>query len=94
MCSKTRSQVLQRFRFTDDVLAAAIHADRVYLFNDKVGYFMDAASGQTVHTSVESENYRGLFLLNGVASALRALAARASCRLASRRSRVLALGGH
>jgi hypothetical protein len=64
--SKTRSNVLQRFRFTNDVLAATIHAGRIYLFNDKIGYFMDAASGQTVHTSVESDNYRGLFLSNGV----------------------------
>jgi hypothetical protein len=59
--SKNHRNVLRHLSLADAELAAAIHAGTVYLFNDKIGYWTDAGTGQAINYVVESDNYRGIF---------------------------------
>ena len=59
--NKTRHMVVQRLRFTDDVLSATIRSGTVYLFNDKILHMIDSGTGRTNNPPFESDNYRGLY---------------------------------
>jgi hypothetical protein len=34
----------------------------VYLFDDKIGYMVDASTGERVHRLIETDNYWGLYM--------------------------------
>ena len=34
----------------------------MYLFDDKIGYLIDASTGERVHHLIETDNYRGLYV--------------------------------
>jgi hypothetical protein len=59
--SKNRRSVLRHLSLANAELAAAIHGGTVYLFNDKIGYWTDAGTGQPINYFVESDNYRGIY---------------------------------
>lgn len=59
--SKNRRSVLRHLSLANTELAAAIHAGTVYLFNDKIGYWTDAGTGQPINYFIESDNYRGIY---------------------------------
>ncbi len=58
-------RVMRTFDFSNDIVDAGFDGDRLYLFNDKLGYFIDAHSGALLRNVIESDNYRGLFVLGG-----------------------------
>src|SRR5487761_2014098 len=54
--------VIQRLGIASEAMVAAISDGVVYLFDDKIGYMIDASTGQRVHRLVEIDNYRGLYV--------------------------------
>lgn len=63
--NKPDHRVIQTFDFSNDIVDAGFDGDRLYLFNDKLGYFVDAHSGAMLRNTIESDNYRGLFVSGG-----------------------------
>ncbi len=51
----------QSLHFSNDIISAALHDRTLYAFNDKIGYFLDAASGARVPHLVETDNDRGFY---------------------------------
>jgi hypothetical protein len=66
LISKGTGQVLQHLHFDNDVVSGAIDAGRLYLFNDKILHIIDSSSGDTLTTTFESDNYRGLYTSDGI----------------------------
>lgn len=62
---KASERILQTFDFQDDNVDAGFDGDTLYLFNDNIGYFVDAKSGIRLHNIVLIDNYRALFESNG-----------------------------
>lgn len=62
---KASERIIQTFDFHNDIVDAGFDGDTLYLFNDKLGYFVDTKSGTLLHNIVETDNYRGLFESNG-----------------------------
>lgn len=63
--SKPDQRVIRAFDFGNDIVDAGFDGNRLYLFNDKLGYFVDANSGALLSNIVETDNYRGLFVSGG-----------------------------
>jgi hypothetical protein len=47
-------------------VAAGVGDGRAYLFDDKIGYILDAATGVPVPRALTIDNYRGLYMAGGV----------------------------
>ncbi|QBD75936.1 hypothetical protein EPA93_07905 [Ktedonosporobacter rubrisoli] len=62
---KASERIIQTFDFHNDIVDAGFDGDTLYLFNDKLGYFVDTKSGAQLHNILETDNYRGLFESNG-----------------------------
>lgn len=62
--NKSNDKVLRSFRFNNDIIAAAIDQGTLYLFNDKIGYLINAQNGEFRRVLVTFDNYRGLFTSN------------------------------
>ncbi|HEX4206859.1 MAG TPA: hypothetical protein VHZ51_22185 [Ktedonobacteraceae bacterium] len=62
---KASERIIQTFDFHNDIVDAGFDGDTLYLFNDKLGYFVDTKSGALLHNIIETDNYRGLFESNG-----------------------------
>lgn len=58
--NRTDNRTLRRMDFPDDTIIAAIDSGIVYLFNDKLGYLIDARTGQPEETFLKIDNYGGL----------------------------------
>jgi len=54
--------VLGQLGIASEVVVAAIRDGVVYLFDDKIGYMIDASTGERVHRLIETDNYRGLYV--------------------------------
>jgi hypothetical protein len=54
-------KVLDRIDIASQAVVAAISDGVVYLFDDKIGYMIDASTGERVHRLIETDNYRGLY---------------------------------
>lgn len=52
--------VIQRMDFGNDVISASIADGIVYIYNDKLGYLLDARTGQSEETFLLMDNYGGL----------------------------------
>lgn len=50
----------------DRAVAAGILDGRAYLFDDKIGYFRDAATGSRVPRLFSVDDYRGLYVADRV----------------------------
>jgi hypothetical protein len=63
-------QVASSFDFATNVIDAGFDDKTLYLFNDKLGHFVSAMTGESIHYVVTSDNYRGLYEPNRVQSDL------------------------
>lgn len=52
--------VLQSMSFPNDILSATLEHGILYLFNDKLGYLIDASTGEFEETILIVDNYGGL----------------------------------
>jgi hypothetical protein len=52
--------VIQRISFPNDIISAAIDQGILYLFNDKLGYLIDARTGEPEQNFLVIDNYGGL----------------------------------
>ena len=55
------SRVTRQVPLDSDMAVAAIRGRYVYLYNDKIGYVIDARTGRSAPSWVEFDNYRGLY---------------------------------
>ena len=55
------AKALERIGIASEAVVAAIRDGVVYLFDDKIGYMLDASTGERVHRLIETDNYRGLY---------------------------------
>jgi len=62
---KNDNKILQTLTFNNDIVNAGIYDDTLYLFNDKIGYILNANTGEYVQHIFTIDNYRGLYILNG-----------------------------
>jgi hypothetical protein len=62
---KSDNKILQTFKFNNDIVNAGIYDGTLYLFNDKIGYILNASTGEYMHHIFTIDNYRGLYTLNG-----------------------------
>jgi hypothetical protein len=53
--------VLWQQPFASGEISAALQSGTAYVFDDKIGYFLNTATGDVQRHIVESDNYRGLF---------------------------------
>ena len=53
--------VLWQQSFTSGEISAALQSGTAYVFDDKIGYFLNTTTGEVQRHIVESDNYRGLF---------------------------------
>jgi hypothetical protein len=53
--------VLWQQSFASGEVSAALQAGTAYVFDDKIGYFLNTTTGDVQRHIVESDNYRGLF---------------------------------
>jgi hypothetical protein len=52
--------VIEHLGIASEAVVAAISDGVVYLFDDKLGYMIDASTGERVQRLIEVDNYRGL----------------------------------
>ncbi|MGH7764938.1 MAG: hypothetical protein ACREOM_11060 [Candidatus Dormibacteraceae bacterium] len=57
--------VLWQQSFASGEISAALQSGIAYVFDDKIGYFLSATTGEIQPHIVESDNYRGLFTSDG-----------------------------
>ncbi len=55
------NQVANFFDFPTNVIDAGFDDSTLYLFNDKLGYFVSASTEKAVSNIVTNDNYRGLY---------------------------------
>jgi hypothetical protein len=55
-------KVIGHLGIASEAVVAAIRDGVVYLFDDKIGYMIDASTGEPVHRLIETDNYRGLYV--------------------------------
>jgi hypothetical protein len=60
LVNKNDNHILQSMKFNNDVISAAIGEGTVYIFNDKLGYLVDAHTGEFEETFLIIDNYGGL----------------------------------
>jgi hypothetical protein len=60
LVSKNDNKVLLGMGFNNDVISAAIDGGVVYIFNDKLGYLIDARTGEFQEHFLIIDNYGGL----------------------------------
>lgn len=57
---KSGRQILWSSRFENDIIAASIDGGTLYLYNDKLGFWIDAANGRPKRELFTIDNYGGL----------------------------------
>jgi hypothetical protein len=58
--------VLFSLPVTSRAVAAGVTHGRAYVFDDKIGYILDAATGAVMPRLLTVDNYRGLYMADGV----------------------------
>lgn len=58
--NRSENRILRRMDFADDTIIAAIDSGIVYLYNDKLGYLINARTGASEKTFLVIDNYGGL----------------------------------
>ncbi len=58
--NRSDNRTLRRFDFPDDTIIATVDSGIVYLYNDKLGYFLDARTGAPEKKFLLIDNYGGL----------------------------------
>ena len=57
--------ILWHKSFGSGEISAALKSGTAYVFDDKIGYFLNTTTGEVQPHVVESDNYRGLFASGG-----------------------------
>jgi hypothetical protein len=57
--------VLWQQSFVSGEISAALYSGSAYVFDDKIGYFLNHTTGEVQPHIIESDNYRGLFTSDG-----------------------------
>ncbi len=60
LVNKSDNKIIQSMRFENDVISATIDDDTLYIYNDKLGYFIDARTGELEKNFFTMDNYGGL----------------------------------
>jgi hypothetical protein len=60
LVDKSSNNIINRMDFSDDIISASFDESTLYLFNDKIGYFLDARSGEPEKSFMTMDNYGGL----------------------------------
>jgi hypothetical protein len=60
LVDKSDDHISRSLSFENDVITAAIDGDTLYLYNDKIGYFIDARTGELENDFLTIDNYGGL----------------------------------
>ena len=58
--NRSDNRILRRMNFADDTIIATIDNGIVYLYNDKMGYLINARTGAPEETFLKIDNYGGL----------------------------------
>jgi len=58
--NRSDTRILRRMDFADDTIIATIDSGMVYLYNDKMGYLINARTGAPEETFLKIDNYGGL----------------------------------
>lgn len=66
LVNRHTNQIADSLVFPTNVVDAGFDGDTLYLYNDKLGYFVSAVSGQPINDVVTNDNYRGLYEPNRV----------------------------
>jgi hypothetical protein len=64
LINKSSNKVIQSLQFNNDIIGAAIDDGVLYIFNDKIGYFIDVDNGESVKNLFTIDNYRGIYKSN------------------------------
>jgi hypothetical protein len=64
LINKSNNKVIQSLKFNNDIIGAAIDDGVFYIFNDKIGYFIDTDDGELVKNIFTIDNYRGIYTSN------------------------------
>jgi hypothetical protein len=60
LINKSGNKIIKSISFPDDNISAAFDEDTLYLYNDKLGYFINARSGELEKNTLTIDNYGGL----------------------------------
>jgi hypothetical protein len=60
LVNKSDNRIIKSMAFDNDIISAAIDGDTLYLYNDKLGYFIDARTGELESNLLTMDNYGGL----------------------------------
>jgi hypothetical protein len=60
LVNKSNDQIIQSWRFNNDVISATIVDGTLYLYNDKLGALIDARTGAYEQSFLLIDNYGGL----------------------------------
>jgi hypothetical protein len=58
--NRSDNRTLRRMDFVDDTIIATVDSGMVYLYNDKLGYFLNARTGERERKFLLIDNYGGL----------------------------------
>jgi hypothetical protein len=58
---KSDNTILHSFTFGNDIVDAGIADGMLFLYNDKIGYFLNVDTGEDAHFLFTVDNYRGLY---------------------------------
>lgn len=53
--------IVWKMTFPSDIVDAAMHDRVAYIFNDKLGYFIEESTGRSAGYLIETDNYRGVY---------------------------------
>jgi hypothetical protein len=60
LVNKSADRIIKSMDFNNDIISAAIEGDTLYIYNDKIGYFIDARTGELENDLLTIDNYGGL----------------------------------
>jgi hypothetical protein len=60
LVNRSDDKIIRSMRFGTDVISAAMDEGIVYIYNDKLGYLLDARTGEFEETILMIDNYGGL----------------------------------
>jgi hypothetical protein len=60
LVNRSDNKIIKSMNFTNDIISAAMDGDTLYFYNDKIGYFIDARTGELEDNFLTIDNYGGL----------------------------------
>ena len=60
LINKSDNKIIRSMGFKNDIVSAMIQDDTLYIYNDKLGYILDARTGEFVKNFLSFDNFGGL----------------------------------